>query len=188
MFMHEHGGKLKESVAQGIFQQIMITLDFCLKMGSTRRDICPEHFLVSQGSTPDRPTVKLLDFSIRKYNWSVSSPKTKLCSAIFKAPEACLWPNTALDAAATTVYSCGVLLFVMLFGQHPFLEGCSPCLLHYQQWRENPGTTASELFRHTLSNSLILPQEAQAAVAASPSLASALDLVKGMLNTQPDER
>lgn len=46
----------------------------------------------------------------------------QLKGALFKAPEMCLFPDAdSNDCEAANVYSCGVLLFVLLFGQHPFL-------------------------------------------------------------------
>ena len=46
-----------------------------------------------------------------------SQPET---SALFTAPEIAL--GGTCDGRAADIYSCGVVLYVMLFGRHPFMR------------------------------------------------------------------
>lgn len=89
------------------------------KMGKVNRDIKLANILLQDGQLP---LVKLCDFGFSKDKFDDSEPQTQIGTALFTAPE--IFTNMqgqVYDAEAADVWSCGVVLFVMLFGQHPFM-------------------------------------------------------------------
>lgn len=63
-----------------------------------------------------------------------SAPQTQIGTALFTAPE--IFTNVqgqAYDAEAADLWSCGIVLFVMLFGQHPFLASEDPDMKRHAQ-------------------------------------------------------
>ncbi|EFJ51207.1 hypothetical protein VOLCADRAFT_79817 [Volvox carteri f. nagariensis] len=116
-YLEAAGGKLPEDVARFIFQQLVIAVDFCHKKGKVNRDIKLANILLQEGHLP---LVKLCDFGFSKDKFDDSEPQTQIGTALFTAPE--IFTNQVYDAEAADVWSCGVVLFVMLFGCHPFLS------------------------------------------------------------------
>eukprot|EP00798_Chlamydomonas_sp_ICE-L_P008856 gene8856-3740_t len=119
-YVDRHGGKLEEDTARFVFQQLMIAVDFIHKKGKVNRDIKLANVLVSEKGK--LPLVKLCDFGFSKDKYDDSAPKTQIGTALFAAPEIFLNVRGGVyDAEAVDMWSCGVVLFMLLFGSHPFL-------------------------------------------------------------------
>jgi len=143
-------GGLDEDTARWFFQQLMLSVDFCHRMGVVNRDIKLENILLS--STKDgKKILKLSDFGFSKDTTCHSAPNTRLGTVMYIAPEVVQnLSEDAYDAKQSDVWSCGVVLYVMLTCRYPFL----PC-----DDSENEGRAKSlgvkqmhNLVRKTLSN------------------------------------
>lgn len=123
-------GRLREDAARWFFQQIILAIDFCHKMGVVNRDIKLENILVSSitsGKASSRRFAKLSDFGFSKDETRHSAPHTRLGTVMYIAPEVMInKPNESYDAKKTDVWSAGVALYVMLAGQYPFLPESDP--------------------------------------------------------------
>eukprot|EP00798_Chlamydomonas_sp_ICE-L_P002015 gene2015-33441_t len=58
-------GRLKEHEARFIFQQLILAVDFCFKLGKVNRDLKPANILVMKISENTLPHIKLCDFGFR---------------------------------------------------------------------------------------------------------------------------
>lgn len=116
MFQHvKRKGGLEEGEARWFFQQLIIGLDYCHKMGVVNRDIKLENTLLDGGR---RALLKICDFGYSK-NDKDSLPKSKVGTPGYTAPEI-LTNSRHYDGASADVWSAGVMLFVMLFCEYPF--------------------------------------------------------------------
>jgi len=223
--MEQHGGRLPFHMAQRIFQQLVLALDFCARLGKCNRNVNPSNIYVSMQPAP-APTshsgaapgmagpsgggsggggeqhsgggvsIKLSDFSYSKDLATDSAPRTKLGIALYTAPEIVVSePHCTYEGEAADVWSCGVLLAMMLFGQHPFMQAepdaeelagaaaqasCTPggrmaiqLLVKHQM---------VQMMRNSLTGQLQLPASA---LAEQPE---AVDLIRGMLCPDPTQR
>lgn len=123
-------GRLREDAARWFFQQIILAIDFCHKMGVVNRDIKLENILVSSmtsGKVTSKRFVKLSDFGFSKDETRHSAPHTRLGTVMYIAPEVMTSKsNESYDAKKTDVWSAGVALYVMLAGRYPFLPESDP--------------------------------------------------------------
>ena len=123
-------GRLGEDAARWFFQQIILAIDFCHKMGVVNRDIKLENILVSSimsGKATSKRFAKLSDFEFSKDETRHSAPHTRLGTVMYIAPEVMKnKPNESYDAKKTDVWSAGVALYVMLAGSSPFLTESDP--------------------------------------------------------------
>lgn len=106
---------LQEYEARWFFQQLIIALDYCHKIGVVNRDIKLENTLLDNSK---RPLVKMCDFGYSKHAKD-SLPKSKVGTPGYTAPEV-ISNKKHYDGVMADVWSSGVMLYVMLFGQYPF--------------------------------------------------------------------
>lgn len=135
-FLERVGGKVIEALARFMFQQLIIAVDFCHRQGKLLRDIKPSTLLLNirEGTLP---LLKLCDFAVskdvtRRDHHPASGGGTaaggevsegQVGSALFVAPEAMQDPTGAsYDGKAADLWSCGVITYISLFGQHPFIR------------------------------------------------------------------
>ncbi|KAK9810565.1 hypothetical protein WJX73_001103 [Symbiochloris irregularis] len=107
-------GGVHEHEARWFFQQLIIGLDYCHRMGVVNRDIKLENTLLD-GSK--RPLVKICDFGYSKSEKD-SLPKSKVGTPGYTAPE--IISNQKYNGKMVDVWSAGVMLYVMLFCKYPF--------------------------------------------------------------------
>jgi len=109
---------LKEEEARWFFQQLIVGMDYCHRMGVVNRDIKLENTLLDNSP---RPLVKLCDFGYSKHEKFQSAPGSRVGTPAYLAPEVILTTKgKTYDGKTADVWSCGVMLFVMLVGAYPF--------------------------------------------------------------------
>ncbi|KAG2451391.1 hypothetical protein HYH02_003992 [Chlamydomonas schloesseri] len=109
---------LREDEARWFFQQLIVGLDYCHRMGVVNRDIKLENTLLD--SSP-RPLVKICDFGYSKHEKFQSAPGSRVGTPAYLAPEVILTTKgKTYDGKIADIWSCGVMLYVMLVGAYPF--------------------------------------------------------------------
>jgi serine/threonine-protein kinase SRK2 len=110
--------RLKEAAARWFFQQLIIGLDYCHRRGVVNRDIKLENTLLQMVAGLPLPLLKICDFGYSKAH-HMSAPKSKVGTLAYMAPEI-IKATGNYDGKLADIWSCGVMLYVMLFGQYPF--------------------------------------------------------------------
>ncbi|KAI7844334.1 hypothetical protein COHA_002132 [Chlorella ohadii] len=109
---------LPEDEARWFFQQLMIAVDYCHRMGVSSRDIKLENTLVD-GSP--RPLIKLADFGFSKDANQHSAPTSRVGTPAYLAPEVITnQPGQVYDGKKGDIWSCGVLLYILVTDRYPF--------------------------------------------------------------------
>ncbi|XP_047973539.1 CBL-interacting serine/threonine-protein kinase 20-like [Salvia hispanica] len=109
-------GRLKEDAGRRYFQQLVAAMDFCHSRGVYHRDLKPENLLLDeQGS------LKITDFGLSAL---IDSKRhdgllhTTCGTPAYVAPE--VINKRGYDGVKADIWSCGVILFVLLAGYLPF--------------------------------------------------------------------
>eukprot|EP00879_Flechtneria_rotunda_P002116 GHRR01002298.1.p1 GENE.GHRR01002298.1~~GHRR01002298.1.p1 ORF type:complete len:377 (+),score=117.01 GHRR01002298.1:413-1543(+) len=110
--------RLKEAASRWFFQQLIIGLDYCHRRGVVNRDIKLENTLLQMVQGLPLPLLKICDFGYSKAHF-MSAPKSKVGTLAYMAPEI-IRATGNYDGKKADIWSCGVMLYVMLFGQYPF--------------------------------------------------------------------
>lgn len=109
-------GKLKEDLARKYFQQLVSAVDFCHSRGVSHRDLKPENLLLD-----DNKDLKVSDFGLSalpEQLWNDGLLHTRCGTPAYVAPE--VLRKKGYDGAKADIWSCGVILFVLLAGYLPF--------------------------------------------------------------------
>jgi serine/threonine-protein kinase HSL1 (negative regulator of Swe1 kinase) len=112
-YIHEEGGVIELHVVH-IFRQIIAALIYCHRINIHHRDLKPENILLDR----DSMNVKLVDFGMAALQPAGKKLTTPCGSPHYAAPE--VIKTIAYDGAKADVWSCGVILFVLLTGTPPF--------------------------------------------------------------------
>ncbi|PON87298.1 Calcium/calmodulin-dependent/calcium-dependent protein kinase [Trema orientale] len=109
-------GKLKEDAARGYFQQLIGAVDYCHSRGVYHRDIKPENLLLDENGS-----LKVSDFGLSAL-WDSKRHDgllhTTCGTPAYVAPE--VINKRGYDGAKADIWSCGVVLFVLMAGFLPF--------------------------------------------------------------------
>lgn len=114
-------GKMPEEEARRFFQQIISAVEYCHRHKIVHRDLKPENLLLD-----DDLNVKIADFGLSNIMTDGNFLKTSCGSPNYAAPEVIsgkLYAGPEVD-----VWSCGVILYVMLCGRLPFDDEFIPVL------------------------------------------------------------
>jgi serine/threonine-protein kinase HSL1 (negative regulator of Swe1 kinase) len=112
-FIHEQKGLIEIDVVH-IFRQIIAALIYCHRINIHHRDLKPENILLDRSTM----TVKLVDFGMAALQATGKKLTTPCGSPHYAAPE--VIKTTPYDGGKADVWSCGVILFVLLTGTPPF--------------------------------------------------------------------
>ncbi|KAA8517515.1 hypothetical protein F0562_017855 [Nyssa sinensis] len=109
-------GKLKENVARKYFQQLISAVDFCHSRGVYHRDLKPENLLLDENGN-----LKVSDFGLSALAESKRQDgllHTTCGTPAYVAPE--VINRKGYDGSKADIWSCGVILYVLLAGYLPF--------------------------------------------------------------------
>ncbi|XP_023547589.1 CBL-interacting serine/threonine-protein kinase 1-like isoform X2 [Cucurbita pepo subsp. pepo] len=118
-------GKLSEDRGRKIFQQLIDGVSYCHWKGVYHRDLKLENILVDA-----KGNIKISDFGLSALPEHLRNDgllHTTCGSPNYVAPE--ILANRGYDGAASDVWSCGVILYVILTGSLPF-EDRNLCVLY----------------------------------------------------------
>ncbi|KKA28598.1 hypothetical protein TD95_003943, partial [Thielaviopsis punctulata] len=114
-------GRMKEGIARRFFQQMICAVEYCHRHKIVHRDLKPENLLLDK-----ELDVKIADFGLSNIMTDGNFLKTSCGSPNYAAPEVIsgkLYAGPEVD-----VWSCGVILYVMLVGRLPFDDDHIPSL------------------------------------------------------------
>lgn len=114
-------GRLQEPQARKFFQQIVCAVEYCHRHKIVHRDLKPENLLLDE-----QFNVKIADFGLSNIMTDGNFLKTSCGSPNYAAPEVIsgkLYAGPEVD-----VWSCGVILYVLLVGRLPFDDEYIPTL------------------------------------------------------------
>ncbi|XP_031494188.1 CBL-interacting protein kinase 32-like [Nymphaea colorata] len=109
-------GRMNEDEARRYFQQLINAVDYCHSRGVYHRDLKPENLLLD-----DRGNLKVSDFGLSALSQQVKDDgllHTTCGTPNYVAPE--VLNDRGYDGATADLWSCGVILFVLLAGYLPF--------------------------------------------------------------------
>lgn len=118
LFNKVQRGRLKEDAARKYFQQLICAVDFCHSRGVYHRDLKPENLLLDENSN-----LKVSDFGLS----TISECRrldgllhTSCGTPAYVAPE--VINRKGYDGSKADIWSCGVILFVLMAGYLPFQD------------------------------------------------------------------
>lgn len=109
-------GRLKEDEARKYFQQLINAVDYCHSRGVYHRDLKPENLLLDANGL-----LKVSDFGLSALPQQVHEDgllHTTCGTPNYVAPE--VINNKGYDGAKADLWSCGVILFILMAGYLPF--------------------------------------------------------------------
>ncbi|XP_023519570.1 CBL-interacting serine/threonine-protein kinase 23-like isoform X2 [Cucurbita pepo subsp. pepo] len=109
-------GRMKEDEARKYFQQLINAVDYCHSRGVFHRDLKPENLLLDANGV-----LKVSDFGLSALPQQVREDgllHTTCGTPNYVAPE--VINNKGYDGAKADLWSCGVILFVLMAGYLPF--------------------------------------------------------------------
>ncbi|XP_031266274.1 CBL-interacting serine/threonine-protein kinase 6 [Pistacia vera] len=111
-------GRLKEDLARVYFQQLISAIDFCHSRGVYHRDLKPENLLLDEDGN-----LKVTDFGLSAFSEHLKQDgllHTTCGTPAYVAPE--VIGKKGYDGAKADIWSCGVILYVLLAGFLPFQD------------------------------------------------------------------
>ncbi|XP_044464173.1 CBL-interacting serine/threonine-protein kinase 6 [Mangifera indica] len=111
-------GRLREDLARVYFQQLISAIDFCHSRGVYHRDLKPENLLLDEDGN-----LKVTDFGLSAFSEHLKQDgllHTTCGTPAYVAPE--VIGKKGYDGAKADIWSCGVILYVLLAGFLPFQD------------------------------------------------------------------
>eukprot|EP00262_Sarcandra_glabra_P022220 TRINITY_DN9779_c0_g1_i1.p1 TRINITY_DN9779_c0_g1~~TRINITY_DN9779_c0_g1_i1.p1 ORF type:complete len:441 (+),score=75.40 TRINITY_DN9779_c0_g1_i1:82-1404(+) len=109
-------GRLKEDEARRYFQHLINAVDYCHSRGVFHRDLKPENLLLDSYGT-----LKVSDFGLSAFSQQIRADgllHTACGTPNYVAPE--VLNDKGYNGTTADVWSCGVILFVLMAGYLPF--------------------------------------------------------------------
>ncbi|KAG0477031.1 hypothetical protein HPP92_013430 [Vanilla planifolia] len=109
-------GRLSENLSRLYFQQLIAAIGYCHSRGVFHRDLKLENLLLDENGD-----LKVSDFGLSALPDQIKSDglfHTVCGTPVYVAPE--ILAKKGYDAAAVDLWSCGVILFVLVAGYLPF--------------------------------------------------------------------
>lgn len=157
---------LPEAHARQLFQQVMLAVDFCHRMGVANRDIKLDNILMVGD------LVKLADFGFSKDIHGHSAPTTLVGTIYYVPPEVITNSEGAVyDGKKADMWSCGVVLYAMLTSRYPFQRPGDMAL--------GRGKHMQAIISRTLAGEYPIPNGISSECA---------DLLRGLLTVDPEKR
>ncbi|KAK9711583.1 hypothetical protein K7432_007748 [Basidiobolus ranarum] len=116
-------GTLPEAECKQLFHQICLALQYLHHQGITHRDMKPENILLIN---QEKNTVKISDFGLAKVVSEQSILQTMCGTLTYLAPEIMSANSQKSYSQAVDLWSCGIILYLMLLGSFPFSPSDSP--------------------------------------------------------------
>ncbi|KNA07012.1 hypothetical protein SOVF_175830 [Spinacia oleracea] len=112
-------GKLEEQTARSYFRQLISAVDYCHSRGVFHRDLKLENLLLDQDDN-----LKITDFGLSAFFEEEENNQVLLRTTCgtphYVAPEVVSKRGQGYDGSKADIWSCGVILFVLLAGYLPF--------------------------------------------------------------------
>ncbi|XP_043701978.1 CBL-interacting serine/threonine-protein kinase 5-like [Telopea speciosissima] len=111
-------GKVKEDIARKYFQQLISAIDYCHSRGVSHRDLKPENLLLDENEN-----LKVSDFGLSSLPEQLRHDgmlHTQCGTPAYVAPE--VLRKRGYDGPKADIWSCGVILYVLLAGFLPFQD------------------------------------------------------------------
>ncbi|KAK1420943.1 hypothetical protein QVD17_22925 [Tagetes erecta] len=118
LFSKIEKGRLREDAARSYFQQLISAVDFCHSRGVYHRDLKPENLLLDEEGN-----LKVTDFGLSAFSDHLRQDgllHTTCGTPAYVAPE--VIGKKGYDGAKADIWSCGVILYVLLAGFLPFQD------------------------------------------------------------------
>jgi len=107
-------GAFQEDIARSFFHQLLSALDLCHNNLIYHRDIKPENLLLDESFS-----LKVADFGLSSVQDEENAVlRTECGTRSYMAPE--VMTGEGYDGSMADIWSCGVVLFIMLAGNPPF--------------------------------------------------------------------
>lgn len=161
-------GRLTETRARSLFQQLMMAVDYTERKGITNRDLKMSNTLL-QIKPDGEIQLKISDFGYSIHD--VADMKRKAQALAYVAPE--VMAGEDYDDKLADIWQCGVMLYAMLYGKFPFACGT--------QLSRACSEEMKELHARELSGGLGFPEDVSVS-------ADCQDLLRRMLAPIPAER
>ena len=156
LFLHIVNKKrLDEEEASFYFFQLISGLNYLHKNKIVHRDLKPENLLISK-----RKILKIIDFGLSNYTPENEYLNTPCGSPSYASPE--MIKGKKYNGFLSDIWSCGVILYIMLYGYLPF-----------------EGFSNNDLFKKILKGKVNYPNYINK---------SAIDLMKNILVVNPEKR
>lgn len=114
---------LPEPQARWLFQQLILALDYCHRIGVSNRDIKLDNILLDKScrGRPDWPILKICDWGYAR-SGATSEASSKVGTLSYMAPE--VLQSNSYSTKRADIWSCGVVLYAMLVS-----PSCCDCFI-----------------------------------------------------------